>query len=1533
MNKGNIFVDRKVMAVCISLLIALIGFICLKTLPIEQYPDIAPPTVMITTSYTGADANTVMKSVVMPIEEAVNGVENMAYMTSEASATGEVSINVFFKQGTDPDMAAVNVQNRVSAALGLLPQEVTRVGVKVEKRQNNILQIAALVSRDGKFDNDFIANYIDINVKPRLLRVTGVGAVQNLGNTYSLRIWMKPDVMAQYNLEPQDIFAAIGNQNMVAATGSLGEQSGNTYQYNLEYKGRLQSIEEFESIVLRTSDGNVLHLRDVADVELGALSYSFSSKVDGQPGVAFIINQAPGANATQVNAAINELYDDIKENMPAGMEFTILQTSDDFLYAAIHNVVETLIIAIILVILVVYFFLQNFKATLIPSISIIVSLLGTFAVVKVAGFSLNILTLFALVLAIGTVVDDAIVVVEAVMAKMESGYTSAYKATKDAMSEVTVAVISCTLVFMAVFIPVTFMPGTSGTFFTQFGITIASSVGLSCISALTLCPALTAVLFRPKKEAQETQHKGLNYWVKSAYEAGYNAILGKYKNGVTHFLQKPGRAWLWLLAAVIAMVFAMRSLPAGLVPQEDQGVIMVDVTAPAGSPLVETDKIMAQVEEHVLRLEEVESYAKISGFGLLSGTGVSYGTLVIRLKPWDERKGYEHYIDYVMGKLYLSCEDIKDAQIIPFQMPQIPGYGNSNAIDLQMEDLQGGDMTHFNEVVNTFLAELQKRPEVQMAMSLYSESFPKYKVDVNATQCDRAGISPDVVLNTLGAYCGSAYISNFNQYGKVYRVMAGAAPEYRLDPNSLNNIFVKLNDQIVNGQIVSGKMAPISQFVTLIPAVGSATQKRFNLYQSIACSVQPNSGYSEGDVQKVIAEVAKEHLPTGYAYEYGGMSRELEANSKSNLTALIYLVCVLLIYMILASLYESFFIPLAVLLSVPFGLMGSFAFSWLCGQENNIYLQTGVIMLIGLLAKTAILITEFAVEKRKQGMPILQAALSACEDRLRPILMTVVTMIAGMIPLIIEGGAGANGNRALAIGVTGGMAVGTLALVFVVPAFYIIFQMLHERFQGGEKPVNEDTETSASQNTSDAPHTSTPVSDKKNKITTVLVLGTLTLCTLFPSCGVFKRYEAPQQPEQDSIVTAVSEADWQTYIEDPVLQGYIKTALANNVDYRSRQLAIREADARLRAAKLGFLPTLAINTANVGVSGTVTPGSGTSGAVLSYQIPLALNWGGEGLGTITNRKRQAQVLREQADDNLAAAHANLVATMARVYTQLQLLDYQATIIDSTELIWQRVLEVQRVLVKNGQAYSPSVGQMEASLINVQIQRKQLLEQINSLELTMCQLMNEEPHSVVRSPWTSYEFAEWTLEPIPATQLSNRADVRAAERNVAAAFYQTNMAKAAFCPALSLSGLLGWTNNGGVVVNPGQLLMNAVLGLAQPIFAGGKLKANLQVARLEQEEAANRYVETMLRAGREVNDAIFRCRNAQEQDALYRRLLATQSDAYNGTCELMKKGKATYLEVLTAQEAYLKAQLADVTNRYNGMISLIDLYIALGGGTK
>ena len=1041
--KNNIFINKYVMACAISIVIALVGYISMNTLAVEQYPDIAPPTVMVTTSYSGADENTVMKSVIQPLEEAINGVPDMTYITSKASSNGDAEITVYFKQGTDPDMAAVNVQNRVTRAQALLPADVNRVGVTVQKRQNNILLIFAVRSADGKYDEDFVSNYVDINIKPKLMRITGVGNVLSLGNTYALRIWLKPDVMAQYGLTPNDIFAAIGGQSFVAGVGSLGEQSENSYQYSMQYKGTLKTIEEFNDIVLRTSGGGMLHLSDVAEVKIGAMSYNFTSNIQDKPGALCMVFAAPGANATQVNASINKLFEETKKSMPAGLEFVTMMTSDDFLFAAIHNVVETLVIAIILVVLVVFFFLQNLKATIIPSISIIVSLLGTFAIVSLAGFSLNILTLFALVLAIGTVVDDAIVVVEAVMAKMEGGISDAREATRQAMSEVSVAVVSCTLVFMAVFIPVTFMPGTSGTFFTQFGITIASSVGLSCISALTLCPALCAIMMRATNGKKEG--KGLTYYTKKAYTVSYNAIYNKYSKSVQKFIKRPILAWSLLALAAVLLVFFMKSLPSGLVPQEDQGVFLAEIQAPEGATLKQTREMVKEVEAKVKNIPELESFAVVCGYGMMSGAGSNYATLVVRLKNWDDRPGMNHLIDLVMYRFYFDCKDIKNLQVLPFQMPQIPGYGTSNSVSLVVEDPTDGNLSEFAQHTEHFLAKLSERPEIASAMSTYSERFPKYQVDVDAAQCDRAGVSPADVLNTLGSFCGGAYIGNFNQFGKVYRIMSAASPEYRLDPSSLNNIFV---------QVKGGKMAPIAEFVSLKQIVGPANIEHFNLFQNISCYITTGSGYTEGDAHKAIAEVFKETMPNTATFEYSGMSRELEEAAGSNATALIYVICAILIYLILASLYNSWFTPWAVLFSVPFGLMGAFVFAFfgnqlgLPGMDNNIYLQTGVIMLIGLLAKTAILITEFASERRAQGMSIKDAAFAACQERLRPILMTVATMIIGMIPLVIEGGAGANGNRALALGVIGGMSVGTLALLFVVPAFFIVFQKLHEKYQG-----------------------------------------------------------------------------------------------------------------------------------------------------------------------------------------------------------------------------------------------------------------------------------------------------------------------------------------------------------------------------------------------------------------------------------------------------------------------------------------------------
>lgn len=1022
------------MAMAISILILAIGLISLYTLPVEQYPDIAPPTVMVQASYTGADAEAVMNAVIMPLEESINGVENMMYITSTATNNGSAQITVYFKQGTDPDMAAVNVQNRVSKAQGLLPAEVTRIGVTTMKRQTSFLQIDALVSSNNTYDQTFLANYLDINVIPQLKRVNGVGDVMALGDTYSMRIWLKPERMAQYGLVPADITAVLGEQNLEAPTGSLGENSKNTFQFTMKYRGRLKSVEEFQNIVVRTQeDGSVLRLKDVAQVELGTLSYGFRSEMDSHPGVTFLIFQVAGSNATAVNAELSKELERMSEDLPKGTEFVTMMSSNDFLFASIHNVVETLIIAILLVILVVYFFLQDFKATLIPSISIIVSLVGTFACLVAAGFSLNILTLFALVLAIGTVVDDAIVVVEAVQAKFDAGYKSPYQATKDAMGDVTMAIISCTCVFMAVFIPVTFMGGTSGIFYTQFGITMATAVGLSMISALVLCPALCAMIMRPSDGKKSA--KSFNGRVRAAYNASFNAVLGKYKKGVMFAIHHRWMVWAGLIASSVLLVWLMMTTKTGLVPQEDQGTLMINIGTAPGSTLEETNGVINKMEDILKQTEEIEHYTRVAGYGLIAGQGTSYGTIIVRLKDWSERKGEEHSANSVMARLNAQFAQIKEAQIFLFQPAMIPGYGMGNAIELNMQDRTGGDMGTFYQSVMQFLMALNQRPEVAMAYTSYAMNFPQYRVEVDAAQCKRAGISPATVLETLGSYCGGAYISNYNQFGKVYRVMLQAAPEYRLNEQSLNNMFVR------NG----AEMAPISQFARLTPILGPETANRFNLFSSITVNVNTAEGFSTGEAQKAIEEVAAEMLPTGYGYEYGGMAREEANNASGSSTIFIYGVCVFLIYLILVCLYESFLLPFAVILSVPFGLMGSFLFAKVFGLENNIYLQTGVIMLIGLLAKTAILITEYAVERRRKGMGIVESAYSAAQVRLRPILMTVLTMIFGMLPLMFSTGAGANGNSSLGTGVVGGMSIGTLALLFVVPVFYIVFEYLQEK--------------------------------------------------------------------------------------------------------------------------------------------------------------------------------------------------------------------------------------------------------------------------------------------------------------------------------------------------------------------------------------------------------------------------------------------------------------------------------------------------------
>lgn len=1029
------FIERPVLASVISIVIVIAGIIGLASLPVEQYPDIAPPTVMVHASYPGASAETIQKSVIVPLEEAINGVEDMTYITS-AAAAGSASISIYFKQGTDPDMAAVNVQNKVSTATGKLPSEVTQIGVTTMKRQTSMVKIFSLYSPDDSYDEGFLANYSKINIEPRIVRIPGVGEAFTLGADYSMRIWLKPDVMAQYKLMPSDITAVLAEQNIEASTGSLGENSKNAFQYTMKYSGRLTLPEEFENIViLAQDDGTILRLKDVADIELGSESYAYVGKTNGHPGVSTMVFQTAGSNATEVVNQINALLDEVEADLPKGIAIAHLHSVNDFLFASINEVIKTLIEAIILVVLVVYVFLQDIRSTLVPTISILVSLIGTFAFLAVAGFSINLLTLFALVLAIGTVVDDAIIVVEAVQARFDAGYKSSYMATIDAMSGITSAIITSTLVFMAVFIPVAMMGGTSGVFYTQFGITMAVAVGISALNALTLSPALCALLLKPYLDENGEMKNNFAARFRKAFNTIFSTLVNKYKHGVMLFIKHKWLMWSTFAIAIAALVLLMNSTKTGLVPDEDQGTIMVNVTTPPGTSLEETYKVLEVVASRISDIPQVENAMETAGFNMIaSAAGSSYAMGIVKLKNWDERPNPEDEVQAVIGQIYARTADIKSAQIFAVAPPMISGYGSTSGFSMYLQDRAGGELTDFYQIFQQFIGALNQRPEIERAYSSFNINFPQYMVHIDPAKAKRAGVSPSTILSTIAGYYGGQYASYINRFSKMYYVTLQSRPEDRLDVESLNNIYVRTD---------KGEMAPVGEFVELEKVYSSDVLNRFNLYNAISVQGTAAPGYSSGDAIQAIREVADQVLPKGYGYEFDGITRE-EAQTTSN-TLIIFGICLLFIYLILSALYESYLIPFAVILAVPCGLMGSFLFAKAMGLENNIYLQTGIIMLIGLLSKTAILITEYAADRRRAGMSLTQAAVSAAKARLRPVLMTVLTCVLGMLPLVFSTGAGANGNSTLGTGVVGGMIVGTLALLFLVPTLFIVFQTLQEK--------------------------------------------------------------------------------------------------------------------------------------------------------------------------------------------------------------------------------------------------------------------------------------------------------------------------------------------------------------------------------------------------------------------------------------------------------------------------------------------------------
>lgn len=1028
------FIDRPVLSTVISIILVLGGIIGLASLPIERYPDIAPPTVNVGTTYPGASAETVLKSVIVPLEEAINGVENMTYMYSTATNSGTANIQVFFKQGTNPDMDAVNVQNCVSRATRSLPSEVNEFGVTVRKKQTNMLLQVGLYSPNSSYSREFIANYLKINLVPAISRIPGVGDVEVRGADYSMRIWLKPDVMAQYKLIPQDVMTALNEQNIEAATGSLGENSDNTYEYALRYKGRLEKPEEFENIVIRAlPSGEILRLRDVAEVELGATSYSFIGKLNGCPSSSISVFQSPGSNATEVINAVEKYLKQAEKDFPIDLEMAVLSNSNDFLYASIKNVIRTLLEAILLVILIVFIFLRNGRATLIPLIATLVSIIGTFLFLYLFGFSINLLTLFALVLSIGVVVDDSIIVVEAVQAQFDGGERHSKSAAITAMSNVTSALITSSLVFMAVFIPVSMMGGTSGTFYTQFGITMAVSVGISAINALTLAPALCAMWLMPKED-ENGKKRGFFSRLGMAFETGFEAVKRQYLKAVQFFLHHRWVAPIIAVAGIALMVYNLKVTKTGLIPKEDMGVLRIDVTTKPGSSLSYTSSIMNRVEDDIVRGIDVKrAYEAMTGFSMLGGTGPTHGAFTIRLIPWSERPGKKNSVDAISEKIKNYSTEMNDADLFVFTPAMIPGYGSSNGFELYVQDRKGGDINELSEVTDNIIKELRQRPEIGSANTSFKANYPQYQIDLDAAKCKRAGVSPNDVLSVLNGYLGGRMSTRFNRFTKLYQVMVQADPKYRVDKQALNNIYVRIGNE----------MAPVSQFVTLTKIYAPENLSRFNLFPCIKVNGRAADGYSSGDAIKAIQEVAAEYLPVGYGYDFGGITRE-EAASGNN-TMIIFIICFALIYFILCALYESYLLPFAVLLIIPFGLCGSFWLARILGLENNIYLQTGLIMLIGLLSKTAILITEYAVMKRRSGMGLAESALYATKERFRPIMMTVLTMIVGLFPLLLASGVGANGNNTLGAGVIGGMFIGTLGILFLVPSLFIAFEWAQEK--------------------------------------------------------------------------------------------------------------------------------------------------------------------------------------------------------------------------------------------------------------------------------------------------------------------------------------------------------------------------------------------------------------------------------------------------------------------------------------------------------
>jgi hydrophobic/amphiphilic exporter-1 (mainly G- bacteria), HAE1 family len=1521
----NTFIKRPVLSLVISLFITLLGLLSLNQLPVTQYPDIAPPAVSVTTKYVGANAEVCAKAVVTPLERAINGVPGMAYMTSVSGNDGTSIIQIYFQVGTDPDLAAVNVQNRVATVLDELPEEVIKAGVSTEKEVNSMLMYLNLISSDSTLDEKFIYNFADINVLAELKRIDGVGFADIMGQReYAMRVWLKPENMDAYEISAEEIVKALREQNVEAAPGKVGESSGRkaqSLQYVLRYTGKLTQKEQYENLVIKVSeDGEMLRLKDVADVEFGSLDYDVLSKENGRPSAAIILKQRPGSNASEVIDNIKKRMEFLKSTtFPPGMDYTVSYDVSRFLDASIHEVIKTLIEAFLLVALIVFIFLQDWRSTLIPVLAVPVSLIGTFAFMQLFGFSINLLTLFALVLAIGIVVDNAIVVVEAVHAKMEENHTDARTATMASMGEIGGAIVAITLVMSAVFIPVAFLDGPVGVFYRQFSITMAIAIVISGINALTLTPALCAILLKNPHQQPKS-----NSWLArffNRFNAGYTSIALKYRVLLERIINRRTVT----LGALVFFCFAIwgvgKVLPTGFIPTEDQGTIYVNVTTPVGATLERTEKVMNEIDLAAKTIEAIESISTLAGFSMMTdGSGASFGMSTISLKPWKNRK---LSADEIIVLLKERTKHIQDAEIQFFPPPAVPGFGNASGFELRLLDKTGtGDLQKTYQVTQQFMRAINERKEIKGVFTSFNPNFPQYLIHIDQDIAAKKGVSVDNAMGNLQTLMGSYYATNFIRFGQMYKVMLQSDPKFRSQPEDILKLRVKNN---------SGEMVPYSNFSRIERVYGPEQLTRYNMYVSAMINGEAAEGYSSGDAIKAIEEVAKEKLTKGYSYEWSGMTREEILSG--NQVVYIFAICLLFVYLLLSAQYESFLLPLPVILSLPVGIFGSLFLLWLLGLENNIYAQVAMVMLIGLLGKNAILIVEFAVLKQKEGRTIIEAAIEGAVARLRPILMTSFAFIAGLIPLLAATGAGAIGNRTIGAAAAGGMLLGTVFGVIIIPGLYVLFAGLKVK-------------------TIRKPKLSARKRQKKiASYSALFLLLTMVSCKVQePATGKVIE-NIPKKFGDVSDTVSAKPQSWRNLFFDSVLVKLIDTALAHNFDMQIALQRIEMSKAGIQFAKGIRLPEF---DASVSV-GQRKFGDYTMDGVGNYdtqfsqnlnekqQIPNPLpdyyvgiqaSWEIDLWGKLKNKKRSAAAKFIASKHGKDLVQTRLIAEIAAAYFELMALDSEVKILEENISLQQNALDVIKAQMEAGKSNQLGVEMTEAQLLNSKTALVGFLQKRVEQESLINFLCGTYPKAVKRTTGIENSQIKAVLNTgIPSDILVNRPDIRQAEMELLASKADVKAARLAFFPALNINSFIGLQSFNALLLleAPASLAYNAVGGLTAPLLNRRRLKAELMNAKAEQKFAYVNYEKNVVNGFMEVYNAINDIGNTKQMFELKSEEVKILKQSAFTSAELFKANRASYLEVILAQKNALQSQIELVGFQKKQNMATINLYRSLGGG--